>query len=80
LYFFVFINLENHGYSVGSIFSILASTDIGNTSLYGEYIVKSIVDNNNFIITASASPTRSRTAPACAAAPPWWTTAACATA
>ena len=51
------VNLENHGYSVGSTFPVLVSTDIGNTSLYGEYIVTSIVDDDNFTINASASPT-----------------------
>jgi hypothetical protein len=51
------VNLANHGYSVGSTFPVLVSTDIGNTSLYGEYIVTYIVDSDNFTITASASPT-----------------------
>lgn len=51
------VNLSNHGYLVGATFPILASTDIGGLSLYGNYIVASVVSVDEFNITASSAPT-----------------------
>jgi hypothetical protein len=56
------VTLNNHGYSVGSTYPILVSTTVGGVTLYGNYIVQSVIDANNFTITAPQSATSSTTA------------------
>ena len=53
------VALANHGYSVGSTFPIMVSTTVGNATLYGNYIVNSVTDANNFIITSPVDPVSS---------------------
>ena len=53
--------LTNHGYSVGETFPILIATTVDNLILYGNYQINTVVNANNFTITAtnlsaSASP------------------------
>ena len=55
------VTLNDHGYSVGSTFPILVSTDIGGVSLYGNYIVKSVTTVDEFTISASSAPTNAFT-------------------
>jgi hypothetical protein len=38
----VTVTLNDHGYSVGSTFSLLVSTTVGGITLYGNYIVQSV--------------------------------------
>lgn len=45
------VELSNHGLSVGSTFPILIETNVGSVILYGNFIVQSVVDANNFTIT-----------------------------
>lgn len=57
----VTVTLTNHGYSVGSIYPVLVSTTVGGIVFFGEYVVQTIVDADNFTINgttlASASTT-----------------------
>jgi len=49
------ITLPNHGYAVGDTFPILIETTVGNVNFYGNYIVQSVVNADNFIIYANAN-------------------------
>lgn len=53
------VTLNNHGYQDGSTYPCLVSTTVSGVTIYGNYIVQSVVDADNFIIlgstTASAS-------------------------
>jgi hypothetical protein len=53
----VTVTLADHGYSVGSTFPILVATDIGGVTLYGNYIVTSVLSTSTFTIAASSAPT-----------------------
>lgn len=57
----VTVNLPNHGYEVGSTYPCLVATTVGGVTIYGNYLVASVVDANNFTIlggnVASASAT-----------------------
>lgn len=46
------VNLPNHGYSIGETFPILIATTLNNLILYGNYIVNTVVDADNFTIAA----------------------------
>ena len=53
----VTVTLANHGYLVGSTFSVLVLTTVGGVTIYGNYIVQSVVDANNFTIQTAVSAT-----------------------
>lgn len=53
------VTLANHGYSVGVTFPVLISTTGGGVTLYGNYIVQTVIDANNFTITAATLATSS---------------------
>lgn len=55
----VTVTLDNHGYSVGSTYPVLVSTTVGGVTLYGNYLVESVIDANNFTILASPEATAS---------------------
>ena len=55
----VSVNLPSHGYSVGSTFTILTSTTVGGAAFYGQYLVTSITDANNFTISSTNTPSAS---------------------
>jgi hypothetical protein len=55
------VTLINHGYSVGSTYPVLVSTTINGITLYGNYIVQTIIDSNNFTIYASTTASASTT-------------------
>jgi len=46
------VELPNHGYVVGETFSVLIATQVGGVTLYGNYIVIAVVDDDNFTIVA----------------------------
>ena len=54
------VTLPNHGYSVGSTFTVGVSTVVGGLTLFGFYTVSSVVDANNFYITATTVATSSQ--------------------
>lgn len=58
----VTVTLPGHGYSVGGTFSITLSTAIGGLTLFGFYIVNSVLDGSNFVINAATTATSSVTA------------------
>lgn len=55
------VTLADHGYSVGSTFPILVATAIGGVTLYGNYIVSSVLSADTFTINAPSSPTIAET-------------------
>lgn len=55
------VTLNNHGYQVGDTYPCLVSTTVGGVTIYGNYIVQSIIDANNFTINASSVATSSTT-------------------
>lgn len=56
------VTLANHGYSVGSTYPCLVTTNVGGTILYGDYIVQTVIDANNFTIQVGAAATASTSA------------------
>jgi hypothetical protein len=56
------ITLLNHGYSVGSTFTVLTSTTVGGTTFYGQYYVTGITSANVFTINAPSTPTSTASA------------------
>tara|TARA_R110000868_G_scaffold102492_9_gene282212 strand:+ start:2483 stop:4573 length:2091 start_codon:yes stop_codon:yes gene_type:complete len=55
------VTLDNHGYLVGSTFPVLLSTTVGGTVFYGNYLVQTVVDANNFTIITTTLPTSTTT-------------------
>jgi len=51
----VTVTLNNHGYVSGNTFPVLVSTTVGGITFFGNYIVQSITDANNFVITGSTT-------------------------
>lgn len=51
------VTLANHGLSVGSTFPVLAATVVGGVTLYGNYIVTTVVSSSQFTIAAANAPT-----------------------
>jgi hypothetical protein len=47
----VTVTLPNYTYAVGDTFPVLISTTVGGITFYGNYVVDSLVDANNFTIT-----------------------------
>ena len=57
----VTVTLPNHGYTTDSEFPVLLSTTVGGATFFGHYPVQTVVDANNFTITANTVPTASTT-------------------
>lgn len=51
----VTVTLNDHGYAVGDTYPCLISTTVGGLTIYGNYIVQSVVDANNFTINAATT-------------------------
>jgi hypothetical protein len=49
----VTVTLPNHGYSVGSTYPVLIRTTYGGITFYGNYIVQSVIDTDNFTINGA---------------------------
>lgn len=58
----VTVSLPYHGYSVGLTFPVLVSTTVGGLTIYGNYVITSIIDANTFEIVASAPATSTASA------------------
>jgi hypothetical protein len=58
----VTITLPAHGKTLGSTFTVLVSTTVGGTTFYGDYVVQTVVDANNFTINAPTTPSASTNA------------------
>ncbi len=59
----VSVNLPNNGYAAGDTYPCLVSTTVGGITLFGDYIIQSITDTDNFIIQAGVEATSSTSAP-----------------
>lgn len=55
----VTVNLPNHGYAVGVTFPVLVATTVGGIRFYGNYVVQSVIDANDFTILANIPATSS---------------------
>lgn len=55
------VTFANHGYSVGSTFSVQVSTTVGGVVIYGDYIVTSVPSASTFTIAASSAPNAAAT-------------------
>jgi len=51
------INQENHGLSTGYLIQIIIPISVGGLILFGSYFVTSVIDPNNFTITAPSNAT-----------------------
>lgn len=51
----VTVNLPNHGLVPGGPFVVQVSTSVGGVTLFGNYIIQSVTDANNFVIQASSN-------------------------
>lgn len=56
---FVNVELTGHGFTAGTTFPILVSTTVGGITFYGNYLIQSVVDADNFIIAATTLATSS---------------------
>lgn len=57
------VALPDHGFSVGQTFPVLVSTAVGGLTIYGNYIITSIIDANTFQFVASAPATSTAAQP-----------------
>jgi len=53
----VTVVLPNHGYGVGSTYPVLVQTTIGGVTLFGNYLVDTVIDTNTFTILAAQQAT-----------------------
>lgn len=51
----VTVTLVNHGYIVGQVFTVQVSTAVSTLTIDGEYLVQTLVDADNFTITAGGA-------------------------
>lgn len=57
----VSVNLPNYPYAVGNTFPVLTPTEVGGITFFGNYVVQSQIDADNFTIIASTPATSSAT-------------------
>jgi hypothetical protein len=57
----VTVNLPNYTYAVGNTFPVLAATTVGGIIFFGNYVVQTIIDANNFTILAPMAATSGAT-------------------
>jgi hypothetical protein len=47
------VTLNNHGYVVGNTYPLLVPLTVGGITLYGNFVVQTVIDANNFTISAN---------------------------
>lgn len=57
----VTVTLVGHGYVVGDTYPVLVSTTVGGVVFYGNYLVQTVVDADNFTITGTTQATATTT-------------------
>jgi hypothetical protein len=57
----VTVNLPLYTYAIGDTFPVLAATTVGGITFFGNYVVQTIVDVNNFTILSNFAATTSAT-------------------
>jgi hypothetical protein len=57
----VTVTLPNYTYAVGGTFPVLAATTVGGITFFGNYVVQTLIDINNFTILANQSAASSAT-------------------
>lgn len=55
------VNLPSYTYQIGDTFPVLLATSVGGITLYGNYVVQSLVDSSNFTITTANPATSAAT-------------------
>lgn len=56
------VELADHALTIGEIFSVAVSTTVGGLTLFGAYLVREVVDADNFVIVAANSATSTASA------------------
>lgn len=56
------VTLANYTYAVGTTFPVLISIALGGVTIYGNYVVQSVIDSSNFTILANIPAAASSTA------------------
>lgn len=49
------VTLNNHGFTSGQIYTVYISTTVAGLTIFGQYLVGTVIDANNFDITVSGS-------------------------
>jgi hypothetical protein len=57
----VTVTLPNYTYAAGDTFPVLTPTTVGGITFYGNYVVQSLIDEDNFTIVANTQATSSAT-------------------
>jgi len=57
----VTVTLPNYTYAVGDTFPVLAATTVGGITFFGNYVVQTLIDVNNFTILANTQAVTSAT-------------------
>jgi hypothetical protein len=57
----VTVNLPNHGYVPGVTFPVLVPTTVGGITFFGNYVVQTVIDANNFTIVVGTPATSTAT-------------------
>ncbi len=60
----ILVTFNDHGYSAGDTFPVLISTEVNGITLFGNYIVSSVISDRQFIFRATESGTSGSTASA----------------
>jgi hypothetical protein len=55
------VNLPNHGLAVGETFPVLTPTTVGGVTFYGNYVVQTVIDVDNFTILSNQTATSTDT-------------------
>ena len=58
----IIVTLQNHGFLAGDTYPILVSTTLGGVTLYGNYVIQTVVDANIFLINSQILATGTVTA------------------
>ena len=58
----VYVVLPNHGLAANAVFNVYVATTLGGLTLFGPYVVQSVISANSFTITASGAATSTATA------------------
>jgi hypothetical protein len=53
----VTVNLPNYTYAIGETFPVLVATTVGGITFFGNYVVQSLIDVNNFTIQSNTQAT-----------------------
>lgn len=50
---FVTVTLNDHGYFIGQTYPVLVATSVGGVTIYGDYTIINVLNQNQFVISAT---------------------------